>query len=71
MNKFQEFEQRINRALTRIGTKLEHLQSSFTDFKSSFDEFKDETGDFMKFMAEHVSDHEQRLSRIEKHLDME
>ena len=66
MDKFEEFEQRVNRALVNMDAKLEHLQGSFSGFKSSFDEFKDEMGDFMKFIAEHVFDHEQRLQRLEK-----
>lgn len=66
MDKFEEFEQRVNRALVNMDAKLSHLQGSMGDFKSSFDGFKDEMGEFMKFAAEYIRDHEERINRLEK-----
>ncbi|MGB3780489.1 MAG: hypothetical protein WA960_19145 [Tunicatimonas sp.] len=69
MDRFQEFEQRVNRALVKIDAKITGLHESTEAPKSSFTDFKEEVGDFMQFMADHVSDHEQRLTSVEKRLD--
>ena len=69
MDKFQEFEQRVNRALVNMDAKITSLHQSTGALKSSFNDFREKMGDFMQFMAEHVSDHERRLLSIEKRLD--
>ncbi len=70
-NQFKEFEQRVNRSLTEMKAQISALHQTTGTLKESFDDFDAEMIEFMKFMAEHVSDHEDRLKRIEKHLDLE
>ena len=54
MDKFQEFEQRVNRALVNMDAKITSLHESTRALKSSFKGFKEEMEDFMQSMAEHV-----------------
>ncbi|WP_439482808.1 hypothetical protein [Cyclobacterium plantarum] len=68
MEKFEEFEQRIKRALNNMDPKISFLHDSTGQLKDSFGEFQEEMGELMHFVASHVTDHEQRLSRIEKHI---
>jgi len=68
MERFEEFEQRIKLALSNMDAKISYLHDSTGHLKNSFGEFQKEIGEFMNYVAEHVADHEQRLSRIEKHI---
>lgn len=68
MERFVEFEQRVKRALSNMDAKISFLHESTGQLKNSFGEFQEEIGEFMNYEAEHVPDHEQRLSRIEKHI---
>ena len=65
-DKFNEFEQRVNRALSEMDAKLSHLHNSTGELKSTFTYFQDEIGDFMKHMAEYVTDHKTRLKCLGK-----
>ena len=65
-DRFKEFEQRVNRALTDMDAKISHLHNTTGEMKNSFGDFQEEMSEFMKFMAEYVTDHEQRLKRLEK-----
>ena len=69
MDKFEEFQQRINRALANMEAKISFVHQSVGEMKASFEEFTEEMNDFMQYMAERVMDHEDRLSRVEKRLD--
>ena len=66
MDKFQEFEQRVNRALVVMDAKITSLHETTGELKSSFGDFKEEMGDFMQFMAEHISDHKERLDALDR-----
>jgi hypothetical protein len=66
MKRFDEFEKRVNRALANMDAKISYLHDATGQVKNTFGEFKDEIGDFMQYMAEQVSDHENRIDRLEK-----
>ncbi|MDO6440186.1 hypothetical protein Q4534_22350 [Cyclobacterium sp. 1_MG-2023] len=68
MEKFEEFEHRIKRALNNLDAKISYLNDVTGQFKNSFGEFQKEMDEFMHFVGNHVSDHEQRLIRIEKRM---
>lgn len=68
MEKFEEFEHRIKRALNNMDAKISYLHDATGQLKNSFGEFQEEMDEFMHFVGNHVSDHEQRLIRIEKHM---
>ena len=64
--RFEEFEKRVNRALANMDAKISYLHDATGQVKSTFGEFKEEISDFMQYIAEQVSDHEQRITRLEK-----
>jgi hypothetical protein len=68
MEKFEEFEHRIKRALNNMDAKISYLHDATGQLKNSFGEFQEEMYEFMHFVGNQVSDHEQRLIRIEKHM---
>ncbi|WP_157972047.1 hypothetical protein [Pleomorphovibrio marinus] len=68
MERFEEFEQRVKRALTNVDAKISYLHESTGHLKDSFGEFQEEIGEFMNYVAGHVADHEKRLLRLEKHI---
>ena len=55
MDRFEEFEQRVNRALTHMDAKISSLHQTTGELKSSFGDFQEEMGEFMKYIAEHVT----------------
>lgn len=68
MERVEELEHRVKMALSNMDAKISFLHDSTGQLKNSFGEFQDEIGEFMNYVAEHVTDHKQRLSRIEKHI---
>ncbi len=64
--RFEEFEKRVSRALANMDAKISYLHDATGQVKSTFGEFKEEITDFMQFMAKQVSDHENRIARLEK-----
>ena len=64
--RFEEFEKRVSRTLANMDAKISHLHDATGQVKSTFGEFKGEISDFMQFMAKQVSDHENRITRLEK-----
>lgn len=66
MERFEELEKRINKALNNMEAKISFLHDSTGQLKVSFGELQEETGEFMKYIAEHVTNHAQRISKIKK-----
>ena len=46
--------------------KIEYLHDGVKGLGSAFKDFQLEITDFMSFTAEHYSDHEKRISELEK-----
>ncbi len=67
MERFEEFERRITRSLANMDAKMSYLHESTGQLQASFTEFQEDINEFMSYMAEHITDHEKRLSRLEKH----
>ncbi len=56
MDRFEEFESRINRSLANMDAKISYLHESTGQLKESFNEFQEDINEFMKYVAEHISD---------------
>lgn len=65
-DKFNEFKQRVERAVAHLDAKVSLLHQTTGELKEGTNDLKEEMGDFMQFMAEYVTDHEARLKRLEK-----
>lgn len=69
-NKFEEFRQKIERRMNTMDAKLSFMRDGLDGFQKEFNDFQQKMGDFMQFAAGEFVDHEQRLSKIEKHLNL-
>jgi len=79
-NKFEEFRQKavrrpIEKRMTVMDAKLSFINKGFNEFQprprwTEFKDFQQEMTDFMGFAAEQFLDHDQRLKKIEKHLNL-
>lgn len=66
INKFNEFRTKIERSLNQMDAKISFLHDGVKGLRESHRGFQEEMTDFMSFIAEGLSDHEQRISSIEK-----
>ena len=66
LNKFNAFRTKIERSLSQMDAKISFLHDGVKGLLESHKGFQEEMTDFMTFMAEGLSDHEQRISSIEK-----
>ncbi len=66
LNKFNEFSKKINKRMNEMDAKISFLHDGFKGLSESHKGFMDEMNDFMSFVAEGLSDHENRLKNIEK-----
>ncbi len=69
-NKSKEFRLKIERRMNTMDTKLSFVREGLEAFQSEFEYFQQEMGYFMRFAAGEFIDHGQRLSKIEKHLNI-
>ncbi|MEM6845276.1 MAG: hypothetical protein AAF632_23890 [Bacteroidota bacterium] len=79
-NKFEKFRQRIEKRMATMDAKLSFINKGFTEFQprprwTEFKDFQQEMTDFIRrrtasFSAEQFLDHDQRLKKIEKHLNL-
>ncbi len=66
MKKFEDFKSRIDRKLTMVDAKLSYMNDGLKGLSKAFKEFRLEMDDFIDFAAESYSDHEKRISELEK-----
>lgn len=66
MKSHEGFEKRINRSLNAMETKISYLNEGVKGLQESFKEFHEGVAEFMAFSAEKYSDHEKRLTALEK-----
>ena len=66
MNKFEEYKKRIDRKLNVVDAKLSYMNEGLKGLTKAFKEFRSEMDDFIDFAAESYSDHEKRISDLEK-----
>ncbi len=68
LNKFNEFQGKIERRLNEMDAKISFLHDGVKGLSESHKGFMDEMNDFMSFVAEGLSDHENRIKSIENKL---
>jgi hypothetical protein len=66
LNKFNEFRHKIEKRLNEMDAKISFLHDGVKGLSESHKGFMGEMGDFMSFVAEGLSDHEQRIKLLEK-----
>lgn len=70
MKSHQDFEKRVNRSLNHMEAKLSYLRDGVKGLNDAFQEFREEMGEYMVYTAEKYSEHEKRIKRIEKELNL-
>ena len=68
INKFNEFRKKVESRLAEMDAKISYLLEGVKGLSDSHRSFQEKMTDFMSFMAEGLSDHESRISTIEKKL---
>jgi len=68
MKKFEDFKTRIDRKLNMVDAKLSYMNDGLNGLSKAFKEFRAEMDGFIDFAAESYSDHEKRISELEKRL---
>ncbi len=66
MKKFEDFKIKIDRKLNVVDAKLSYMNEGLKGLSKAFKEFRSEMDDFIDFTAESYSDHEKRISELEK-----
>jgi hypothetical protein len=69
LNKFNDFKSKIEKRLNEVDAKISFLHDGVKGLSESHKGFMDEMNDFMSFIAEGLSDHENRIKTIEKKLN--
>lgn len=62
----QDFEKKINRSLNQMEAMIGYLQEGVKGLSDSFVEFREDFTDYMAFSEEKYTDHESRISKLEK-----
>jgi hypothetical protein len=65
-----EFEKRVNHSLNHMEAKLSFLNEGVKGLTEAFLEFREEISDFMAYSTEQQVEHERRIKRIEKELNI-
>ncbi|MEM9327315.1 MAG: hypothetical protein AAGA85_16735 [Bacteroidota bacterium] len=68
-SKFNEFRGKIEKSLNDMEAKLSFMNDGIKGLAHSHKNFQEEMSDFMSFMAESLSDHEQRIIALEKKIE--
>jgi hypothetical protein len=68
MKSRQEFERKVHRSLNAMEAKISYLNEGVKGLNDAFKEFREDMADYMTFTADQFSDHENRISAIEKKL---
>jgi len=66
MKSYEEFERRIQKSLNNIEAKISFLNDGVKGLSDAFKDFHEEITEFMAFSAENFSNHEKRISDLEK-----
>ncbi len=66
MKSHKQFERSIKRSLNSMDAKITYLHDGVKGLSDAFKEFQEEMTDYMAFSAENYSNHEKRISALEK-----
>lgn len=66
MDKYQEFKTRIDRKLNVMDAKLSYMKDGLEGFQEALEDFKNEFHLFIDFTTENMSDHEKRITALER-----
>ena len=65
-DRFEKFRQNIERKMTGVKAEVKHLADNVQTLGKSIDELGDEFGDFAAFVSEMYSEHDDRISALER-----
>jgi len=68
MKSHEEFEIKIKRSLNTMEAKISYLHDGVKGLSEAFKDFQEEITEFMSFTADNYTDHEKRITSIEKKL---
>ncbi len=66
MKGFDQFNSKFTRSLNNMEHQISLVSAGVKGLSEGFHEFKEDLTDFMAFTAETYSDHEKRISELEK-----
>ena len=66
INRWNESRTKIERSLNQMDAKISFLHDGVKGLAASHKGFQEKMTDFMSFMAEGLSDHEKRISNLER-----
>jgi|GEM_PF-2955044 len=65
-NRFEQFRKSIDRKITGVKAEVKHLSDNVQTLATSIDDLGDEFGDFAAYVSEMYSEHDARISALEK-----
>jgi len=66
INKFEEFKTKIERKLINMEANVSYIHEGVKGLSESVTDLKEEMTDFMSFAIDSFSDHENKLTYLEK-----
>jgi len=66
--RFQEFKNKIDRKIDAMKAKISYVNEGLKGLHEALGDFKDEFDLFIDFASENHSDHEKRISALERKL---
>ena len=66
MNEFERFREKVNGSLNKLEVSIAFLNEGLKGLSNDFNEFKEDFTDFMVITSKSHSDHEKRISDLER-----
>ena len=64
--RFKEFKSRIDRKINAMDAKIAYMHDGLKGLHEALGDFKEELDMFIDFASENYSDHERRITALEK-----